>query len=299
MRRVLCIGELLIDFVSQNQITYEKKAGGAPANVAVAVQKMQGNAYFLGCVGRDHFGDFLRNVLEEYQVHTDFVQQKGQTTLAFVSLDAQGERSFDFRRGSDGAYQVELAALALTKDDIVHFGAATAFLGDALQTSYEQLYEAARAKHCYISFDPNYRELLIHDVDAYRMHCLHFMQYADFIKCSEEEAMLLMEVDTVEEAVEQLKRYPLVAITRGSRGTLVLDQGKVFEVSTTKVVQVDATGAGDAFVGGYLACVAKGSQDLVANIRFANLVGARTCEQIGAMEAIPTYEMVRNKESTL
>lgn len=109
--KVFCIGELLIDFIGMdlnkgliNGVNFEKKAGGAPANVAAAVCKLGGEASFLGQVGDDSFGKYLIKVLEDVNINVDMTKIEGKTTLAFVAIDENGERDFEFNRGCDGDY---------------------------------------------------------------------------------------------------------------------------------------------------------------------------------------------------
>src|SRR5690554_5118632 len=137
MKSVYCIGELLIDFVAEKQGSdlskakdFTKKAGGAPANVAAAIAKLKGNSYFIGCVGKDPFGSFLLNILEKDLVNTDLIQRTATfTTLAFVSLAEDGERDFVFSRGADKELSYDRSLKERFKNQIVHFGAATALLG--------------------------------------------------------------------------------------------------------------------------------------------------------------------------
>ena len=108
MKKIYCIGELLIDFVAENQgsdlskaVEFTKKAGGAPANVACAIAKLGGSSLFVGCVGADPFGQFLEDTLKKAQVDIRHLQRSDTfTTLAFVSLAADGERDFVFSRGN-------------------------------------------------------------------------------------------------------------------------------------------------------------------------------------------------------
>ena len=100
-----------------------KKAGGAPANVAATISKLQNEAYFLGQVGNDSFGRFLLNTLKEVNVNTEMIELDGNTTMAFVSIDDMGERDFEFIRGSDGDYSFNKIDLEkISSKDIIHFG---------------------------------------------------------------------------------------------------------------------------------------------------------------------------------
>ena len=108
MNNVFCIGELLIDFIGKdinkglkNGVNFEKKAGGAPANVAAAVCKLGGCSHFLGQVGDDSFGRFLVDMLKKENIGTEMTKMEGYTTLAFVAIDENGERDFEFARDAD------------------------------------------------------------------------------------------------------------------------------------------------------------------------------------------------------
>lgn len=301
MKKVYCIGELLIDFVSVDGENYLRKPGGAPANVAAAVSKLGGEAYFLGQVGEDKLGQYLEEVLLDNGVKTTFMKKGGKTTLALVTLDASGERSFNFYRGSDSYYTLSEVILPLQKGEIVHFGSATAFLGGELEKTYYALLKMAKSVGAIISFDPNYRDVLITPeiTEKYKEHCWHFMQAADFIKLSDEEAMLLTETNSLERAIKKLEEAALqtVAITLGKEGTLILDNGVKECIGSIEIEQKDSTGAGDAFVGGVLYGMSqeKSKEDMQGIIKFANIVGAMTCENYGAIPAIPTLEEVEKR----
>ena len=140
---IFCIGELLIDMVCVDNKglkygeKFEKKAGGAPANVAASISKLEGNAYFLGQVGSDFFGKYLVELLKELNINTDMTVEKGSTTIALVGIDENGERNFDFLRGSDGEYSFDnIDTSKISGSDIIHFGSATGFLDGELKNTY-------------------------------------------------------------------------------------------------------------------------------------------------------------------
>lgn len=303
MKKVYCIGELLIDLVSTNGEDYSKKPGGAPANVAVAISKLEGKAYFLGQVGKDNFGEYLEKILINNSVNTKYLRKDGKTTIAIVSLDNSGERNFDFYRGGDGEYDVDIEELLIDNNTIVHFGSATAFLPGKLRNTYYKVLEEAKNKNAIITFDPNYRDVLITDdiIKQYKDDCWNFMREAEFIKISDEEAMLLTETNTLELAVKSLidSKLNIVAITLGKEGTMIIKDGKTSIVGSIKIQQKDSTGAGDAFVGAALSELSKidNKNELSFEkweeiIKFANVVGAITCEEYGAIPSIPTYDQV-------
>jgi fructokinase len=233
-------------------------------------------------------------------VHTKWVIQDPNafTTFAFVSLMEDGERDFYFNRGADGQLSMnDLAGLDLNEYDIVHFGSATGFLPGPLQATYIDLLNKAKEAGALISFDPNYRHLLFpSDTASFVTQSWHFIQACDFFKLSDEEALLITGLDTVDAAAAALrsKTNAVFAITLGKEGTLLSTSNGNEIISSIPITAVDATGAGDAFVGAVLyqligtkpselqALSIESWRTMIAN---ANKAGARTCEYMGAMEA--------------
>ena len=308
--KVFCIGELLIDMVCvdnkglKDGIKFEKKAGGAPANVAAAISKLEGSSYFLGQVGDDFNGKFLVELLNDLNVNTDMLIEKGTTTMALVGIDKNGERNFDFLRGSDGEYSFENINLKIIRDlDIIHFGSATGFLDGELKNTYFKLLDYAKEKGIYISFDPNYRDTLIKEemLEEFINDCKEFLKFSDFTKLSDEELFLITKEKDLEAGVNKLHDLgvSVVSITLGSKGTyLSINRDKEI-IPTIKIKQVDSTGAGDSFVGAVLKQLAdiKDKKNISKKewkdiILFANKVGAITCTNYGAISSIPTLNEI-------
>ncbi|NFF81801.1 carbohydrate kinase [Clostridium botulinum] len=303
---IFCIGELLIDMVCVDNKglkygeKFEKKAGGAPANVAASISKLEGNAYFLGQVGSDFFGKYLVELLKELNINTDMTVEKGSTTIALVGIDENGERNFDFLRGSDGEYSFDNIDISkISESDIIHFGSATGFLDGELKNTYYKLLEYAKSKNIYISFDPNYRDALITDdkLDLFVKDCIEFLKNSDFTKLSDEELILITKEEDLEAGVKKLHELgvKVVTITLGSKGTYLSVLGKNEIIPSIKIKQVDSTGAGDSFVGAVLKQIAEvedkkniGFEEWKNIITFANKVGAITCTNYGAIASMPT-----------
>ena len=305
--KVLCIGEALIDMICTDRGSslskgqnFLKKAGGAPANVAAAIAALGGKVDMAAKVGKDPFGQHLIDLLEEMGVNTKWIFQDPTTftTFAFVSLMEDGERDFYFNRGADGQLsETDLAALDLKEYSIVHFGSATGFLPGPLQTAYTNLLSSAKEAGAIISFDPNYRHLLFqNNKQSFIDQCWPFIEQCHFFKLSDEEALLITGTDTVKHAAVALRKKSsaIFAITLGKEGTLLSIVDHLEMIPSIAITPVDATGAGDAFVGAVLFQLINtnpaslGSIDTTAwkkIIANANKAGARTCEYMGAMEA--------------
>ena len=307
MINILCIGEALIDMICtdkdvslSNGENFLKKPGGAPTNVAAAISALGGEAYLSAKVGKDPFGDHLVAVMKAFNVRTDFIIQDANyfTTFAFVSLLANGERDFYFNRGADAQLSKEdISKIDLQQFPIVHFGSATGFLPGPLQETYDHLFEQAQANNCFISFDPNYRQLLFQNDQAFFIKkSWQYIEACNFFKVSDEEALLITGEKNIEDAASMFskKSKAIFAITIGKEGTLLGIKGQTFKVESLPVDPVDTTGAGDAFVGAVLYLLSlKTPQELAAItneewqtiIAQSNKAGARTCEYLGAMEA--------------
>ena len=305
--KILCIGEALIDMICTDKgkslsegDNFLKKPGGAPTNVAAAIAALGGQVELAAKVGVDPFGKHLIEVMQSFGVSTKWVLQDEHyfTTFAFVSLMENGERDFYFNRGADGQLNIsEVEAIDLDEVSIIHFGSATGFLPGPLQDAYKGLLQKALQKNILISFDPNYRHLLFkNNTESFIQQTWNFLESCHFFKLSDEEALLITNTSTLNDAVDILLNQTdkTFAITLGKDGTLLGINKQTFIVESITVSPVDTTGAGDAFVGAVLYQLA---DKPLAEIRAlsveewkkivfnANKAGARTCEYLGAMEA--------------
>lgn len=317
MKRVFCIGELLIDFVAENQGSdlskakeFTKKAGGAPANVACAISKLGGKSAFIGCVGEDPFGAFLIKVLEDAQVDISLAQKNKDifTTLAFVSLDKDGERDFVFSRGADKELKYDSSIKSNFKDNIVHFGAATALLGGHLEDAYSRYLFDALTQRAFISFDPNYRgDLWKGKEEKFVKKCMPFIEKSHLCKFSKDEAQLLSGKADLEEACTYFHGLgtQVIVITLGEQGTLLSTSHTKTTVPSISVHPVDTTGAGDAFIGCFLkelsvldtlTAIDDKADLLKAMVLKANKAGAITTTNYGAIESLPTKDQLESLE---
>jgi fructokinase len=307
MKKILCIGEALIDMICTDKEkplsegeNFLKKPGGAPTNVAAAIAALGGDVELAAKVGKDPFGQHLVDVMDSFGVSTKWMLQDENyfTTFAFVSLMENGERDFYFNRGADGQLnRDEVDAINLEDFSIVHFGSATAFLPGPLQIAYQSLLQKSLLQEIFISFDPNYRSLLFqHDKQSFIDQSWNFLDCCHFFKVSDEEAMMLTGRATLTDAVNDflIRTKCVFAITLGREGTLLGINGKTKIIPSIKIKPIDTTGAGDAFVGAVLYQLEGRSLAEIRSMALpdwekivinGNKAGARTCEYMGAMEA--------------
>lgn len=311
MKKIFCIGELLIDFICEEAdlalreaIHFTKKVGGAPGNVAATTARLGCETSLLASVGADPFGDFLVDTLAHHGVHTESVKRDpdNATSMAFVSLSQQGERGFVFNRGADASLGIgDFDHKAIT-GEILHLGSATALLGGALEQTYTQLLEWNRQSDTFIAFDPNFRPALWPQGEAaFIRHCADYIESADLIKLSREELQLLMREDNTEKAMDRLHEATTATscITLGAQGAWLSTREARIKIPAFEVKTIDTTGAGDAFVGAVLDRLARGArpkeavkdfQFMTQAVRFANRVAGLTTTQYGAQGALDAIQ---------
>ncbi len=316
-KKAVCLGEMLIDFVStESGVTlkdapgFKKAPGGAPANTAVGLAKLGITSSFVGKVGIDAFGDFLRETLQKYGVNTKWLTgtNKAKTTLAFVSLTEEGERDFVFYRdpGADMLLdQGDIQDECFTDCGVFHFGSITMTHEPAHSATLKAI-STANKYGCLVSFDPNIRLSLWRNTEEAREKIRRGMSQCDVLKVNEEEACFVANTDNLDHAIEYIlseNALGLLAITRGKEGCILLQGDNRLEERGFRVPSVDTTGAGDGFTAGLLSSLYMFWKDigerkpipldtLGYGARFANATGALTTLKKGAIPALPGADEV-------
>ncbi|MGM0923319.1 MAG: carbohydrate kinase family protein [Bacillota bacterium] len=322
MGMLYCIGEALIDFIAlqkgtelKNVPTFEKVPGGAPANVAAAVAKYGGKSSLITKLGNDAFGDFLIDILKQSGVEIDKISRTNEanTALAFVSIKEDGEREFSFYRNPSADLLLtehEIQSDWFSKGDILHF-CSVDLVESPMKYAHRNAIEAAKSRGGIVSFDPNIRLSLWDDPTACRETVLTFLPLAHIIKVSDEELEFITGISDVNEAIQSLFVGDVMAVvyTKGSKGAELYTKEGNYHSSGFKVTVADTTGAGDAFIGGFLykllekdVQVASLAQFLNAYhkeiLEFANASGALTASVKGAIPAIPAKKHILTFLST-
>lgn len=296
MGKIWVTGDAVVDLIPDGENHYLKCAGGAPANVAVGVSRLGVEAGFIGRVGNDPLGKFMREVLqaENVSVENMILDDNHRTSTVVVGLD-NGERSFTFMVNPSADQFLEVGDLPeFSKGDFLHCCSIALINDPSRSTTIEAICRVKQAGG-YVSFDPNLRESLWKSLDEMKSVVNSVVSMADILKFSEEELTLLTDTDSLEEATKAITaQYPekLIIITLGKDGAIYHFKGKSQIVAGKALRPVDTTGAGDAFVSGLLAGLAntpdwKDETALVEVIRKANASGALATTAKGAMSALP------------
>ena len=305
------IGEALIDFVPSRSgkpdadMHYTPAVGGAPLNVAAAYAKLGGTSYILSQVGDDAFGAQIAATAAAAGVDTRYLQRtrEAKTALAFVTLHDGGEREFAFYRdpSADMLYAPEnLTAITPQAGDILHY-CSVSLVPCPMRDAHRAAIDKFRAAGAAISFDINLRLPLWKDPANLRTAVHEFLPLADIIKISDDELTFVTGEDAPARGIPQLFQghVKYVVYTCGANGAAIYDRHSDRARGWTdayRVNAVDATGAGDAFIGGLLAEIAHlglsvhgdlSDAQINALLDHAAKVGAITTLQRGAINSMP------------
>lgn len=322
---VVCLGELLIDFVAtatgmlRDAPGFVKMAGGAPANVAVAAARLGLKTGFIGAVGKDEFGEFLARELRENSVDVRGLRllRQGSTPLAFVSLMENAEHNFLFywKDTADQFVKPRDIPLSLVRSArVFHFGSISLIHPTPRKVTEHALHAAMDSKRTFVSCDPNLRLNLWPSASEARKTILRAIEPAHLVKINDEELQFLTGSRDLLRGMRALARGTDAAllVTLGPRGAAFRWDGVEGEVSGFSVAALDSTGAGDGFVAGFLSQLLQVAEDLrkvkpnrdalATWVRYANAVGALTTMQRGAIPAFPSAsevaEFMNSRSST-
>lgn len=310
---VLSLGELLIDFTPSNlsakdKYLFERNPGGAPANVAVQLSLLGISSGFIGKVGNDTFGKFLKYTLDSFNVSTTglVLDDNFLTTLAFVHLNESGDRSFTFYRrpGADTQLRChEIDFNQIKNCKILHFGSLS-FTDEPLRTTTLNILEYAKSKGKIISYDPNWRPPLWRSredgVEGMRLG----LKYCDIIKVSDNELTMITDCDDYKEGIYRLldMGIQIVLVTLGPNGCFVGNKDRIEHLNTYDVNIVDTTGSGDSFLGSFLYNIISyykpldeiGYDKLIEFADFSNAAGALCASKTGSIPSLPNIDEIQN-----
>lgn len=312
MPKALCIGELLIDFVSTTpDVTlaeapgFVKAPGGAPANVAVGLAKLGIDAGFIGKVGADAFGDFLRETLQQNSVDTTYLiaGKASRTTLAFVATRSDGMKDITFYRHPGADIQLssdEIDTSYVQSAELFHYGSVSLSHSPSREATLQTI-QTAKASGATLSYDPNLRLMLWENADDAKHWIWEVMPYADVVKISEEEWEFVTGDAELTSGIERILGLgiKLLVVTLGERGCYYTNGTASGYIDGFAVNVVDTLGAGDAFVAAMLMQLMKhediqtlDAPHLDTIMRYANAAGALATQKVGVIPALPTPDEI-------
>ncbi|MFC5836038.1 aminoimidazole riboside kinase [Aeromonas bestiarum] len=293
--RVWVMGDAVVDLIPEGELHYLKCPGGAPANVAVGVARLGGDAAFIGRVGADPFGRFMADTLVTEGVDIGHLTQDPahNTSTVLVALDEAGERSFTFMVRPSADQFLEPADLPRFEAGQWLLTCSIALANEPVRSSCLQAMATIKAAGGRVCFDPNLRPEVWGKPAEMLPQVSAAIALADVVKLSGEELQLLSGEDDLAAGLATIRGPALVLVTRGAAGVVARLDGELLEWVGQKVTPLDTTGAGDAFVAGLLAALAQGERlptlaELPIILAQAHGCGALATTARGAMTALPT-----------
>ena len=310
--RVICLGEMLNDCLA-NQLeqslesvsSWTKYPGGAPANVACALVKLGIPTAFVGCFSKDSQGSELLQLLEDIGVNTQEIQRSLQfpTREIYVLRSLKGDRHF---AGFGGQAPDRFADAYLHSRQLSErlFIDAEYLVIGTLELAYPQSREAvfkalelAEKYYLRVVLDVNHREQFWLDPTEAKPSIEQLWQYIDFLKLAKEEALWLFDTCDAGAICYGLNSVEGVIVTDGAAEVSYCISEQEGKVKPFALPTIDTTGAGDAFVAGFIYQLLQKKlssftdPDIVREvITYACVVGGLTVTQEGAIAAQPTLE---------
>ncbi len=312
MPKALCIGELLIDFVSTTpDVTlaeapgFVKAPGGAPANVAVGLAKLGVDTGFIGKVGTDPFGDFLSETLQQNSVDTSYLisGESSRTTLAFVATRSDGMKDITFYRHPGADIQLspdEVDTDYIQSAELFHYGSVSLSHSPTREATLKAI-QCAKNSGAFISYDPNLRLMLWDSADDAKYWIWEVMHYADVVKISEEEWQFVTGDVELASGIKRILGLgvKLIVVTLGERGCYYTNGVIEGSIDGNDVKVVDTLGAGDAFVAAMLTQLIRHDELSAINkdqlddiMRYANAAGALATQKVGVIPSLPTHSEI-------
>lgn len=290
---LLVIGETLIDFISVEETeslleatTFQRFAGGSPANIAANVAKLGGQAAVISKTGMGAFGQFLKAELGRAGVQTQYMvmDHRVRTSIIFVSR-TKGTPDFEPFRDADFRLEPrEISEEAIARAKVVH-ASMWPLSREPARSAVEKAFVLAQEQGKLISLDPNYSPRIWPDTREAREVIRHMMSYTTLTKPSLDDARRLFgEGQSPEHYIARFHEMGprVVVFTMGGAGMILSVEGQQTFIPAQPVKVVDATGAGDSFWAGFLMALLDG-HPLERCVLFAREIVGRKLARIGPL----------------
>jgi sugar/nucleoside kinase (ribokinase family) len=291
---LLAIGETLVDFISveqtdwlRNATTFRRYLGGSPANIAVNVAKLGGEAAVISKTGIGAFAQFAKSELQRHGVAVDYLimDHRNRTTVAFVA-STSGSPDFEIARSGDYLLRPEeVPEEAVERARIVH-ASTFALSREPCRSAVRKVFRLAQERGKVVSLDPNYSNRIWPNHKEARGVLKEMYRYVDITKPSLDDAARIFGRE--HEPEQYIRMFhdlgaDKVILTMGEEGILISESGNLLGHVPARHVKVrDATGAGDAFWAGFLISMLDGNP-LVRCALFARELVELKLQRVGPL----------------
>ncbi|MDE6747728.1 MAG: carbohydrate kinase [Lachnospiraceae bacterium] len=310
---VTALGELLIDFTEngtsgQGNPLFEANPGGAPCNVLAMLAKLGRQTAFIGKVGKDFFGEQLKNAIQEVGINSDYLlmDEEVHTTLAMVHTLPDGDRDFSFYRNPGADMMLtedEIPENLIAGSKIFHFGTLS-MTHEGVRAATKKAVALAKKNGVLISFDPNLRPPLWKSLEEAREQVTYGISNCDILKISDNEIQWYTGEEDFDDGIRRLKELhdvPLILLSMGREGSRAYY--KDLRVEAAPFLQentIETTGAGDTFGACCLNSVLEYGLDnlneekLMQMLVYANAAASIITTKKGALRVMPTKDEIED-----
>jgi 2-dehydro-3-deoxygluconokinase len=288
---ILSLGEPMVELNQGEGSHFRQGFGGDTSNVAIAAARQGARSGYLSAVGKDAFGDALLDLwtAEGVSTQTVSIDQNASTGVYFVTHDENGHR-FSYLRAGSAASRLSLtpqSRAAIADARVLHLSAISQAISVQMCDTCFDAIATARGAGTLVSYDTNLR-LALWPLPRARAIIKETLSLCDIALPGHDDAMQITGLDDPDAIVDAFLGYgcKLVALTLGKDGALIATPGERRQIPTLQVKAVDATGAGDAFDGAFLAEYLRIDDPFAAG-EYACIAAALSTTGYGAVAPIP------------
>ncbi|MDL2255072.1 carbohydrate kinase [Parabacteroides sp. OttesenSCG-928-K15] len=254
MRKVIGIGETILDIIFKDNQPHRAIPGGTVFNGFISLSRMGVPLTFISELGNDKIGEIIRNFMTENGLSTEFIDcyPDGKSPLALAFLDEELNASYMVYKDYP-AQRLDVGYPRIDADDIFILGSYYA-LNPAVREKVFEFLQYARERNAIIYYDPNFRKPHVHEAIRLRPTLIENLEFADIVRGSEEDFFYLYGETDMEKVYEQHIRFycDKLICTHGAKGVTIFSDDNRGHFSVPAIDPVSTVGAGDNFNAGFI-----------------------------------------------
>lgn len=252
MRKVIGIGETILDIIFKNDKPWAAVPGGSVFNSIVSLAHVGVPVEFITEVGQDYVGELIQRYMHENGIDTShlevYPEHKSPVSLAFLNEQQDAQYSF-YKNYPEQRLHVELPKIE--EGDVVMLGSYYA-VDPALRERHVELLQMAKDKHAIVFYDLNFRRPHKHDAIRLAPYFLENLEFADIVRGSEEDFHCLYNLSDVDKIYRDKVRFycKIFVFTAGQKEVQLRTDSLSKSYEVAPLEPVSTVGAGDNFNAG-------------------------------------------------
>jgi fructokinase len=254
LRKVIGIGETILDIIFRNDQPKHATPGGSVFNCMVSLGRCRIPVFFISELGKDPVGQRIRTFMHQNHISTDYIDffEDGSSPVALAFLNEQSQAEYQFFREFP-AQRLRINLPEIHANDIFILGSYYA-VDPAVRPAVFDLITCSKERKAIVYYDINFRPAHAHERERLMEYFLENIACATIVRCSDEDLHTLFPQQSLEMIYEKYfaPRCPLMIITQGDKET-ILKTGLWEKKYPVQAVQLLSTvGAGDSFNAGLI-----------------------------------------------